>query len=459
MIPAGQAVPSAFIEVARRARRAGDAAELAFIAVNDTALLAAYRQAVLWFGIGGVRALSGVVRPEANAPYVHWLERVCSALVATRHEPVAVDASVLAADLAEEWAEWLPAYGLWLPLAPAPSVGEAALLASGGGLLLARDVPWQADEIALLAEWLELWRHAWLTGSGSQAWSLARAWRVVRNYFEPRAGVTWWRQRWARWALAVGLVLLCPVRLSVLAPGELVPTRPAMIRAPLDGTVGKFHVQPNQSVKAGQVLFEFDKAPLEARYDVASQSLATAQAEYRQSAQLALSDAKSKAQMALVQGKIDERKAEADFLHGQLERALVVAPHDGVALFDDPFEWIGKPVVTGERIMRIAAPDDVEIEAWLPVGDAIPLAAGASASLFLNASPLSSVTGALRYVAHDAVQRPEGGYAYRVRAALREPTTHRVGLKGTARLNGRWVPLMYWVMRRPLASLRQTIGW
>ena len=140
---------------------------------------------------------------------------------------------------------------------------------------------------------------------------------------------------------------------------------------------GRFHVQPNQSVKAGQVLFEFDKAPLEARYDVASQSLATAQAEYRQSAQLALSDAKSKAQMALVQGKIDERKAEADFLHGQLERALVVAPHDGVALFDDPFEWIGKPVVTGERIMRIAAPDDVEIEAWLPVGDAIPLAAGA----------------------------------------------------------------------------------
>ena len=45
MIPAGQAVPSAFIEVARRARRAGDAAELAFIAVNDTALLAAARAA------------------------------------------------------------------------------------------------------------------------------------------------------------------------------------------------------------------------------------------------------------------------------------------------------------------------------------------------------------------------------------------------------------------------------
>ena len=108
----------------------------------------------------------------------------------------------------------------------------------------------------------------------------------------------------------MALVLCLPVRLTVLAPGELVPARPAVIRAPLEGVIDTFHVQPNQSVKAGQVLFEFDKAPLEARYDVASQSLATAQAEYRQSAQLALSDAKSKAQMALVQGKIDERKAD-----------------------------------------------------------------------------------------------------------------------------------------------------
>lgn len=46
---------------------------------------------------------------------------------------------------------------------------------------------------------------------------------------------------------------------------------------------------------------------------------------------------------------------------------------DGIALFDDPTEWIGKPVTTGERIMRVAAPEDVEVEAWLPVGDAVPL--------------------------------------------------------------------------------------
>ena len=60
---------------------------------------------------------------------------------------------------------------------------------------------------------------------------------------------------------------------------------------------------------------------------------------------------------------------------------------------------------------------------------------------------------------HAAVQRPDGSYAYRLRAALATPTDHRVGLKGTARLQGRWVPLAYWALRRPLASLRAFVGW
>lgn len=144
-------------------------------------------------------------------------------------------------------------------------------------------------------------------------------------YFKPADGLKWWRQRRAKWAIGVVIVLLFPVRLTVLAPGELVPANPAMIRAPLDGVVGTFFVKPNQ-LKTGQPLFDFDQAPIVAKSDVANQSLATAEAEYRQFAQSALTDQKSKAQLAIVQGKIEERKAEADFLRGQLERSHVLAP-------------------------------------------------------------------------------------------------------------------------------------
>ena len=34
-----------------------------------------------------------------------------------------------------------------------------------------------------------------------------------------------------------------------------------------------------------------------------------------------------------------------------------------------------------------------------------------------------------------------------------------IGLKGTVKLTGGWVPIGYWVLRRPVAAVRQFIGW
>lgn len=443
----------ALLALARRARQAGNAVELTFLAVNDTHTLVSYRQAALWFRDGGVRSLSGVVQIEANAPYAQWLDRVCRSLCDASREPRAVTAADLAGQEAQEWNEWLPAHALWLPLAAG---GDAP---GAGGLLLARDTEFTKHETALLTEWGDIWRHAYHAKFRPSLWSPKTLKAKVLAHLRWNNEARWWQQRAVRWAAVILAVLFMPVRLTVLASGELVPANPAVIRAPLEGVVSTFFVKPNEAVKAGQPLFNFDDAPLVSRLTVATQALATAVAEYRQAAQLAISESKSKAQLAILSGKIEERKAEADYLHGQLERSHVVSPGAGIALFDDPSEWIGKPVMTGERIMRIAAPDDVEVEAWLAVSDAIPLEPGAAVKLYLNASPLSAVNATVRYVAHDAVQRADGTYAYRVRATLDSKTDHRVGLKGTAKLNGGWVPAVYWILRRPLAAVRQTLGW
>ena len=50
--------------------------------MNDTHQLAPYRQAVWWTPEAGVQTLSGVVQIEANAPYVHWLDRLTGHLAA-----------------------------------------------------------------------------------------------------------------------------------------------------------------------------------------------------------------------------------------------------------------------------------------------------------------------------------------------------------------------------------------
>lgn len=440
------------LELARRARQAGSLDVLGFLAVNDSLQLAPYRQSALWLREGGVRALSGVVQIEANAPYAHYLARLCKHLAERPADaPAVLTSESLPPDLAGEWADWLPAQGLWLPL-----------LDGQGGLLLLRDPAWSPEEQASLLEWAAIWTHAWRAAAprAEGGWwrrlSGGKAQETTGTTGTPQA---WWRRPRLRWLLLAAGVLMLPVRLSVLAPGELVPARPAVIRAPLEGVLGSFQVKPNEAVKAGQPLFRFDDAALQARLEVARQSLAGAEAEYRQAAQLAVSDPRYKAQLAPLMGKVEERRAEAEYLQGQLERAHVLAPEDGIVLFDDPSEWIGRPVSTGERIMRLARAGDVELEAWLDLGDAIPLPEEAEVRLYLNASPLQAIEARLRYMAFEAVQRPDGRYAYRVRARLDQATEHRVGLKGTAKLSGERVPLIYWVLRRPLALLRQVLGW
>jgi multidrug efflux pump subunit AcrA (membrane-fusion protein) len=259
--------------------------------------------------------------------------------------------------------------------------------------------------------------------------------------------------------LGVLVVLLFPVRLSVIAPGQLVPANPSVIRSPLDGIVERIVVQPSQRVQVGTPLVEFDRISLASRLEVALQALATAEAEYRQYAQQALTEPKAKAQMAAAQGRIEEKRTEVAYLDALNKRAILTAPRDGIALLDDPSEWVGRPVSTGERILMVADEKDAEIEAWLSPGDLIDLPHEADATLFLNARPLSPVSGTVRYVTHEASMQPEGNYAYRLRAKIPPgEDALRVGLKGSVKVNGRFVPFSYWVLRKPLAVARAFIG-
>ena len=435
-----------FLALSRQARQASSARELGFVLVNDSLALAHYRQAALWLQEEGVYTLSGVLQVDRHVPYVQWLDAVCRHLHAQWGAQVrALQATDLPYELAAQWAQWWPQHALWL--------GHAI-----GGAVWVRDAAWDDAPLAVLQDWRDVWWHAFaaLHRPRLGRW---RQWRErIRFALVWQEDRAWWRQRRLQWLAALLLVLCWPVRLSVLAPGELVAAQPLVIRAPLEGVIDVFHVQPNQQVQAEQPLFSFDEIALQSRLEVAQQTLATAEAEYRQTSQMALSDAKAKTQLALLIGRIEEKRADVDYLQEQLARARVLAPQAGVVLMDDPSEWIGKPVATGERILRIAALHDMEVEAWIPMADAIGLEPGDNVTLYLSASPLSPVSAQLRYMAHDAVQRPDGSFAYRVRGKLEGKTEHRVGLKGTAKLQGRWVPLTYWVLRRPMATLRAYLG-
>ena len=442
------------LELGHRARQAQTAQELEFLLVNDTRLLLPYRQAVWWTQEGDVQALSGVVQPDRNAPYAQWVAQVCRLLAQQRAQLGVFTASDLQPDVAAQWSQWWPAHAVWLPVSQT-APGSAKAEAASAGLLLAGAEPFPADRLPVLGEWGHVWGHAWQAVQRRRMASPRQWWASMR---QQQAHAAWWR-RPAVWAVAaVAALAAWPVHLTVLAPGELVAAQPAVLRAPMDGVVEQIHVQPNEMVKQGQLLFSLDGAQIASRLEVSEQALQTAEAEYRQFAQLALGDMRSKSQLAALAGKIGERRAEQAFLTEQRQRAQVLAPRDGMVLFDAPSEWMGKPVQTGERVMRMAQPDAVEVEAWLPIGDAIPLQAGAPVQLYLAADPLAAVQAQVRYVAYDAVARPDGQYAYRVRAELLQPGKLRIGLKGTAKLQGEKVSLAYWMVRKPWASIRQWVA-
>lgn len=503
------------IELARLARSAETSAELQFMLVNETHQLAPYLLAVFWVGDEGIVSQSGVTKVERNAPFVQWFNQVCSQLV-LNSEACRVTPDLLSEDDVVEWRESLPASAVWLPIATDTT--------SKAGLFLARQIPWEDHEIALLVEWSDIWRHSWIklhapSVHGELSKGLKYFQGLLPNKIDFRSEVIslksgafyffkelvtdpqWWtklakaikqsvansfnealalykeqgfsgfinllvneakaiwsnKTRRIKWLVLV--VMLFPVRISILAPSELVPANPAIIRVPIEGVVDQFFVSPNEHVVEGQQLFKLDLTTLSSRFNVAQQETQVAATEYRQSALQSLTDAKSRSQLVPQEGKAAERKVEADYLRDLIAKAQIKAPRSGIVLFDDPSEWIGKPVAAGEKVMVVAGEGDVEIEAWVPVSDAIQLPKHAPVTLYLNATPLSPVDGHLRFIGHEALQRPDGSYAYRLRASIDpDESPPHVGLKGTAKISGHFVPLVYWVMRKPLGTLRQFFG-
>jgi Biotin-lipoyl like/HlyD family secretion protein len=439
------------VQLLKRARRAATAEELGFVMVNETHALLPYRQAALWQrnapGTGKVVAVSGAAVVERNAPFMLWLNPVFAKLDGDAEssgvrpvDAASLDSGRIGGTLGEAWSEWLPAHGLLVPLR---AEGQPAL----GALLLAREQPWSEGDVHLMTELAEGYTYAWLRFRGHRRRSLVAA--------------LFGRGLVVKLALAAALVaVLClPVTLSALAPAEVVALQPTIVRAPLEGVVDHFEVQPNEHVEAGQLLLTLDPRAIENKLEVASKALAVAEAEYRQAAQQAVFEDKSRAMLAVLKGRAEQRRADVTYNQSLLDRVKVTATRSGLALFDDPNAWIGKPVAIGERLIEIADPAQAEIEIWLPVADAITLKPGADVDFFLNITPESPLHATLRQASYEATQSPAGLLGYRLKAKLSDPAQPpRIGLKGTAKVFGERVSLFYYLLRRPLAAARQFVG-
>jgi hypothetical protein len=417
------------LHLQQRAREAEPRA-LEFLIVNDTASVIPCQQAALLTPRGRI-VLSGVAAPDDSAPYRVWAAGVLKHLAA-KPEPRSVTQADLPRRLAADWEEFFPAHAIWCPLG------------AGAGLLLGRPDPFSDGDAQVLAL---------LAGAYTQSLALSgrRRGPGLLARLRPRAITLW-----AVALLAIGFAGTIPVRQSTIAPAEIVPADPAPVRAPVEGVIDAVLVAPNAVVAAGTPLVSLDRIALQTRAEVAEKTLEMARAEYQVASQQALNDPRAKARLSLLSAKMEQQSAELALARDTLARAVLTAPRAGIAVFDGAVDWIGKPVALGERIMLIATPSDSLLEIQVPAGDFVGFTEGSEIQFFSNLAPDKPIAGTITFASYATTLTQDGIAAYVFRAKLTQP--ERLGLKGSAKLYGPPKPLALWLLRKPIASVRQWLA-
>lgn len=441
--------------LAAKVHGARRAADLAFIACNETHALVPYRQAALigFFGRRRTRLAghSGLADVETDSPYALWLAELADHLrprlgqlpAQARVLPLAREQ--LPPTLAAGWAEWLPEHVWLLPLTDPEGAVHAVLL-------LAREQPWPTEFDPRSPEYLllqaaDMYGHAW--------WALT----ARRRAFASLLARLWTDRRARRLMLLIPLLLLFPMREYALLPVEIVSTRSEVVTSPRDGVIRRMTVPPNTGVQAGQTIAELDGTTLDNRLAVARAALATAQLELHQTSRRAIETQAAKAELSLATGRLREREVDVAALERELEQLSIRAAVAGVFVYSDPDDWAGRPVQTGERIGLLADPEQLGVQAWAPVNEAVNLQPGATMTVFLSVAPLSPLSARLDYAGYQAVESPGGVASYVLRGQVTdESSVARIGLRGTARVAGDWTVLGYLMFRRPLAALREWCG-
>lgn len=417
--------------------------ELLHIAANDLRRLVGARQAIILransSGKFSVSCISSIVLSDKDTPFIRWIEGMIAQMASEQDagKPTAFDLPAFVNSDDEETWKYPFSHFYWQPLTL--KSGQAF-----AGILFAREQPWPEPQRKLI---------------NREGGVVATCWQALYGEAAliPKKLIT---KKIRAFTVIIALILaMMPVPMTTLAPVEIVANAPQRVTAPIDGVIESILAEPNQAVKAGQEILKFEQTTLRNKLRVAEQELLVAQARYDQFGQASFDDEKARHEVDQARAERQLKKAERDYAADLLARSVIKAQRDGILVYSDKNNWIGRPVKTGERIMQIVGPDDVVAKIEVPVADAIALNKDARVRMFLDANPLSSVPAMLKTVGYQAEPNSSQQLVYRLYANINGTSKGvQIGARGTAQLQGQYVPLSFYLLRRPISALRQHIG-
>lgn len=426
--------------------------ELIFRVLNRSRVLVGHDRAVLW-GLEGSRpallGVSGTATVVEHAPLIEeWRDLVRDLRQPATRQVLAVDAFATAG---AAWTRHAERYEglqvLWLPLA----VKDRLI----GGL------------------WLERWNGPAFDESDlklgqSLMLGYAAAWTKHRPLLRLRDWLfgAWRRPVILAAALAFAAVLIFGrARLRVAARCEVVPVEPEVVTAPLQATIERVLVRSGDPVQApragepGTVLFRYDSRDIRGDLETAKERLRLRRTMLREAQKQGLDDPAERARIRELAHALARERIDYELAAYTAARLVVRARTDGVALVDQPEAWTGRPVEVGQQVLRVVRPDRTRLRIWIPEADNIEFDRNVPGVAVLNASTERSRTIALRFVEIHALPDDKGVQSFEAEADWVDPEADvQLGQQGTAFLYGDSVPLGYWLLRKPLATIRQFLG-
>lgn len=438
---------SRLLELERSIRNAESLQSLLYVIVNQTRRLIPFDQAI-FLSLNDhekrpkVKAISNIASIDRSTPFVNWVERIARLenKQSTRLQRHVLSQQNLTESNITDWNEFSPQHIVWMPLI-APQQGLVGIL------WLARGKAWSEKEFVLLEHLAVSFAHA--LQIFLLPWSFLK---VAKRFFKkPIIFLI---------ICALFLSGLIPVKLSALAPAEVVAIDPFVISSSLNGIVKKILVTPNQVVVSGQPLVLLDDTEVRNKVAVAKEALEVAKVQLEKAERGAFYEEANRNVLAELAAQVDLHRAELRYAGELLRTSTLSSDKKGVAVISQPDEWAGRPVNVGEKILQVADPNQVELLLLLPVTDAILLTKGNLVRVFLDSAPLSPEEAQVISSEYEAYQTEQGILSYRVTARFTKPEYHpRIGLRGTAKVFGQEVSLFYYLFRRPITVVRQWIGW
>lgn len=443
---------SKLLQLEHNCRNCESIKELYYQIVNETRNLVNYSQGVLltidFSGKYKVVGISDIPVVDSTSPYVQWIENI---IIDLNNNEKSKDIFVVdtKTDLKQidlnSMHEFSPSNILFIPLKSIKENREINYI-----LLLFKEEGWLEKDILIL-------KHL----SSSLAYFLFAMRSTGISQILRKIS---FKNKYLKISIFLLIILMfLPVKLSVLAPLEVEAKNPYVVTSPLNAVIEEVKVFPNDKIEKEQLLVKFDDVDFNNNYLVAKRTLDVANAQLHTVKQSSFFDATQKSQISQLESQVKLKEAELNFAQEQLGKTKIYAKEDGIAIINNPNDWKGKPVTTGERVFLIAKPQSIELKIMLPVSEAIFLEENALVKAFFDNDPTNSWSGKVKYVSYKPELTEQNVLSYKITADFDDIKENgyipSIGLRGTAKIYSKKVTLFFYLFRKPITAVRQWIGW